>query len=77
MATATMKKTPPIGAGRDGKLDKLRRDLSSLKEPDDCVVFPYRHLNHYPYLAAEQLGIRITCRKRRNGGWDIWRVFGV
>jgi len=61
----------PDGKTRDGNTDMgLLRSAFRVMAVGNSFFWP-KTCTH-PYLAAKQVGVKITCRKQDKGGWRIW-----
>lgn len=61
----------PIRPWRGSRLRSLRTTISLMRE-GDFVLFLAN--NKHPYMAAKQVGARITTHKEQMGGWIIRRL---
>lgn len=61
----------PVGRFREGGSEQaeMRRAFWTMDIGDS---FYWPKDNTHPYLAAKQVGAKITCRKQDKGGWRIW-----
>lgn len=64
--------SPPMPNGRQaiqGKLWRVREILKTKKSGESFIWDEHRN----PYLAAQQLGIKITTRKLDGEGYIVWK----
>lgn len=62
---------PKGHASTQGRMAQLR-EVYGRMAPGHSFVYDHANVTH-AYLAAKQLGVKITSRKLEKGGFRVWR----